>query len=360
MHEKMNLVGLSREELGLELAGIGELPFRTKQLWHWIYNRGVTDFAVMSSIAGSLREKLASRYEIARPAVIDEQQSSDRSRKWLLEFADGARIETVFIPEEDRGAVCISSQVGCAMNCGFCRTGSQGLTRSLSVYEIVSQYMVARDHTGEWPTRTDENRLLSNIVFMGMGEPLLNYDNLVSAIRILNDGEGLCISKRKITVSTCGIVPFIPKLARDLPGVKLALSLHAANDETRSRIMPINRKYPLQELMAACREYQQLLEQGRQYITMEYVMLDGINDSVKDAEDLIRITKGMKIKVNIIPFNEWEGSEFKCSPQNRIDEFAGILEKHHIPAPVRVSRGQDILAACGQLKSAADNLYRPS
>ncbi len=351
MIQKKNIIGLSRNELLTEMESINEKPFRVKQIWHWLYNQGVQNFTDMSSISKQLQEKLANTYEIKRPVVIDEQKSEDKSRKWLLECDNKDKIETVFIPEKDRGAVCVSSQVGCAMGCKFCRTGSGGFKRNLSVYEIVSQYMIARDYVGEWPTMTDESRLLSNIVFMGMGEPLLNYDNLIAAIRVLNDNEGLCISKRKITVSTCGIVPMIPKLAHDVAGVKLAISLHSANDETRSKIMPINRKYPLQELIKACKEYQKTLEQGRQYITMEYTMIDGINDSEKDAMDLIKLTKGMKIKVNLIPFNEWEESPFKCSPKKKIHNFANILEKHHIPAPVRVSRGTDILAACGQLKA---------
>ncbi len=351
---KKNIIGLSREQLKQELESIGEKSFRVKQLWHWLYNRGVTDFSLMSSISKPLQEKLGELFEIKRPLVVDEQKSVDNSRKWLMEFDNKDQIETVFIPEEDRGAVCISSQVGCPMNCAFCRTGSQGFTRNLDPYEIVSQYMVARDHTQEWPSKTDESRLLSNIVFMGMGEPLLNYDNLVQAIKILNDNEGLCISKRKITVSTCGIVPFIPQLAKDLPGVKLALSLHSANDETRSKIMPVNKKYPLKELMAACREYQKTLEHGRQYITLEYTMLAGVNDSEQDAYDVVKITKGMKVKVNLIPFNEWEGAPYKCSSKKQIEKFARILEKNHIPAPIRVSRGNDILAACGQLKAKKD------
>ncbi len=355
MKNKKNIIGLTRQELNQELEAIGEKPFRVKQLWHWIYNQGVKDFSQMSSISKQLQQKLDDIYELKRPTVVDEQKSEDKSRKWLIELDNTDKIETVFIPEEDRGAVCISSQVGCAMGCGFCRTGSGGFLRNLDVYEIISQYIIARDYTDEWPTKTDENRLLSNIVFMGMGEPLLNYENLITAIKILNDNEGLCISKRKITVSTCGIVPFIPKLAKDVPGVKLALSLHAANDETRSKIMPINQKYPLKQVIAACKEYQQILEQGRQYITMEYTMLAGVNDSEKDAYDLIKLLKGMKVKVNIIPFNEWEGSPYKCSSKKQIQHFANILEKHHIPAPVRVSRGNDILAACGQLKAKNNN-----
>ncbi len=345
----IDLVGLSREELLAEVLSIGEKPFRVKQLWHWIYNKGVTDFSKMSSLAKPLQKKLLEKYFISRPYIVTERNSADRTRKWLLRFKDGKEIETVYIPEKDRGAVCLSTQVGCQMGCRFCHTGTQGFQRNLSASEIVSQFMIARDSCGEWPTPVDETRYLSNIVFMGMGEPLNNYDNLVKAIRIITDGDGLAISKRKITISTSGIADKIPSLAKDL-GVKLAISLHAPNDTIRNQIMPINKKYPLPVLISACKEYQHLCER-RQYITMEYVMLKGINDSPENAHELIQLVQGLEVKFNLIPFNPWDGCPFRPSSQKTIQQFSKILENAYFAAPIRQSRGQDIMAACGQLKS---------
>ncbi len=345
----IDLIGLSREELLAEVISMGEKPFRVKQIWHWLYNKGITDFTKMSTIAKPLQERLAKKYIISRPQVITEKNSTDGTRKWLFRFNDGKEVETVYIPEEDRGAVCLSTQVGCQMGCHFCHTGTQGFQRNLTAGEIVSQFMAARDSYGEWPTPVDETRYLSNIVVMGMGEPLNNYDNLVKAMRIIMDGEGLAISKRKITISTSGIADKIPLLAKDL-GVKLAISLHAPNDTIRNQIMPINRKYPLAQLMRACRTYQQLCEH-RQYITMEYVMLKGVNDSMENARELIQLVKGLEVKFNLIPFNPWNGCPFEPSSNNTIHQFSKVLEDAYFAAPIRQSRGQDIMAACGQLKS---------
>lgn len=345
----IDLIGLSREDLLAEMEAMGEKPFRVKQIWHWLYNKGVTDFSKMSTLAKPLQARLAEKYLISRPQVITEKNSTDGTRKWLLRFADGKEVETVYIPEEDRGAVCLSTQVGCQMGCRFCHTGTQGFQRNLTAGEIVGQFLAARDSYGEWPTPVDETRYLSNIVVMGMGEPLNNYDELVKAMRIIMDGEGLAISKRRITVSTSGIADKIPNLAKDL-GVRLAISLHAPNDTIRNQIMPINRKYPLAVLINACKEYQRLCEH-RQYITMEYVMLKGINDSPENARELIQLVKGLEVKFNLIPFNPWEGCVFEPSSNNTIHKFAKILEDAYFAAPIRQSRGQDIMAACGQLKS---------
>ncbi len=354
----IDLIGLSREELLAEMTAMGEKPFRVKQIWHWLYNKGVTDFSKMSTLAKPLQARLAEKYLISRPQVITEKNSTDGTRKWLLRFADGKEVETVYIPEEDRGAVCLSTQVGCQMGCRFCHTGTQGFQRNLTAGEIVGQFLAARDSYGEWPTPVDETRYLSNIVVMGMGEPLNNYDNLVTAMRIIMDGEGLAISKRRITVSTSGIADKIPNLAKDL-GVRLAISLHAPNDTIRNQIMPINRKYPLAVLINACKEYQRLCEH-RQYITMEYVMLKGINDSPENARELIQLVKGLEVKFNLIPFNPWDGCAFEPSSNNTIHKFAKILEDAYFAAPIRQSRGQDIMAACGQLKSLYHRKPTPS
>jgi len=344
-----SLVGLGRDELTDTLAAIGEKPFRARQLWHWIYHRGETDFAAMTTLAKSLRENLARHFTLARPEIAACQTSSDRSRKWLLRFADGNEAETVFIPEDDRGALCLSSQVGCTLTCKFCHTGTQTLVRNLSAAEIVGQVMVARDSYGEWPSPKDE-RLLSNIVLMGMGEPLFNYDNVAKALTIVMDGEGIAISKRRITLSTSGVVPLIRRCGAEL-GVNLAISLHAVRDELRDEIMPINKKYPLRELLQACREYPGANNARR--ITFEYVMLKGLNDSAADARELVRLVKGIPAKFNLIPFNPWPGAAYKCSAPATIRRFSKILNDAGYSAPIRVPRGRDILAACGQLRSAS-------
>ncbi|MCA1909337.1 MAG: 23S rRNA (adenine(2503)-C(2))-methyltransferase RlmN [Magnetospirillum sp.] len=345
-----NLIGLSRDELAAEMASIGEKPFRAKQLWHWLYNRGETDFAKMSSISKVMQARLAEHYVVRRPLVERELTSIDTTRKWLLKFEDGNEAETVYIPDEDeqRGAVCISSQVGCTLTCKFCHTGTQLLVRNLTSAEIVGQFMLARDSYGEWPTPDDSTRLLSNIVMMGMGEPLYNYDNVAKALKIIMDGEGIGISKRRITLSTSGVVPMMARAGAEL-GVNLAISLHAVTDDVRSQIMPINKKYPLKDLMQACRDYPGASNARR--ITFEYVMLKGINDSLADARQLLRLVKGLPAKFNLIPFNPWPGSEYECSSMKDIRAFSDFIQDNGYSAPIRKSRGSDILAACGQLRS---------
>ncbi len=350
MPGKTELTELSKEELTQAVVALGEKPFRAKQLWQWLYFHGETDFSLMTSFSKELREKLAENFTITRPKIVAEQISVDKTHKWLLEFSDGQRIETVYIPEEDRGAVCISTQVGCAMGCRFCHTGSQKLTRNLTAGEIVGQFMVARDVYKEWPTPKDETRYLSNIVVMGMGEPLQNLDNVIKALKILTDGEGISISRRRITLSTSGIAPNIIPLVQTT-GVKLAISLHAPDNEKRSRIMPINKKYPLEEVLQACHDYQQL--DGSHFVTFEYLMLKDFNDSLEDAHKLMDLMRRFRInaKFNLIAFNPWPGCDYEPSSRSKIIAFSKELQKNRFAAPIRVARGQDILAACGQLKS---------
>jgi 23S rRNA (adenine2503-C2)-methyltransferase len=344
---RRDLVGLDRGELAAELTAIGAPPFRARQLWHWIYHRGVTDFAAMTSLAKSFRAQLAERYVVGRPAAARDLQSVDGTRKWLLRYADGQEVEAVHIPEEDRGTLCVSSQVGCTLTCRFCHTGTQRLVRNLSAPEIVGQIMLARDALGEWPSPAD-GRLISNIVFMGMGEPLYNFDNVAKALSVIMDGEGISISRRRITLSTAGVVPMIGRCGSEL-GVNLAISLHAVTDELRDRIVPINRKYPIAELMAACRAYPGLSNARR--ITFEYVMLKEVNDSPADARALVRLLAGVPAKVNLIPFNPWPGAPFECASDAAIARFSQIVFDAGYASPVRTPRGQDIMAACGQLKS---------
>ena len=350
MSEKIELVGLNLEEITAHLAEIGEPKFRAKQIYQWVYVHGATNFEQMTNLSKDLRARLSEKFSLTRPKIVTEQISKDKTHKWLLEFADGQRIETVYIPEADRGSVCISTQVGCAVGCTFCHTGSQKITRNLTAGEIVSQFMVARDVYKEWPSTSQENRLISNIVVMGMGEPLHNVDNVIAALKLLTDGDGIAISKRKVTLSTSGIVPNMLRISKET-GVKLAVSLHAPNNEKRSQIMPINKRYPIEEILQACQEYQKIVTS--RFITFEYLMLDGINDSLDDARQLIDLMKKFKIgaKFNLIPFNPWPGCPYKPSSNNRVHAFAKELEKAGFAAPVRVARGQDILAACGQLKS---------
>ncbi|MBY6262429.1 23S rRNA (adenine(2503)-C(2))-methyltransferase RlmN [Azospirillum sp. 412522] len=346
---RKNLVGLSREELEGEMLSIGLEKFRARQLWHWIYHRGSTDFAEMTTLAKPVREKLADAYIVARPTVVKDLKSADGTRKWLLRMPDGQEVESVHIPEEDRGTLCVSSQVGCTLTCRFCHTGTQRLVRNLDSAEIVAQVMLARDMLGEWPAPPD-GRMLSNIVMMGMGEPLFNYDNVAKALKIVMDGDGISISKRRITLSTSGVVPMMERCGQEL-NVNLAVSLHAVTDELRDIIMPINRKYPLRELMDACRNYPGLSNARR--ITFEYVMLKGINDTPADARALVKLLEGVPAKINLIPFNEWPGAPYERSTAKAIQVFGDIVNNAGYASPVRTPRGEDIMAACGQLKSAS-------
>jgi 23S rRNA (adenine2503-C2)-methyltransferase len=351
--DKRDLVGLGRDELAAEMAAVGAAPFRARQLWHWIYHRGVIDFAVMTNLAKGFREELAARFRLGRPAVATAQESRDGTRKWLLRFADGNEAETVHIPEDDRGTLCVSSQVGCALTCRFCHTGTQRLVRNLGTAEIVGQVMMARDALGEWPSPPNgagEDRQLTNVVLMGMGEPLYNFDNVAAAMKIVMDPEGLAISRRKITLSTAGVVPMIERCGREL-GVNLAISLHAVSDELRDVIVPLNRKYPIAELLGACRAYPGSSNARR--VTFEYVMLKGVNDSRAEARELVRLLKGIPAKVNLIPFNPWPDAPYECSTDAAIAAFSDIVFAAGYSAPVRTPRGRDILAACGQLKSAS-------
>ena len=348
---RRDLVGLSRPELEAELAAIGEKPFRAKQLWHWIYHQGVTDFARMSTIAKPLQHTLAERFVIGRPEVAADDLSADESRKFLFRFRDGQEVETVYIPdpEEDRGAVCISSQVGCTLACRFCHTGTQALVRNLGAAEIVGQFMAARDAYNEWPSPKGETpRLLSTIVLMGMGEPLYNYENVAKAMTVVMDNEGIALSRRRITLSTSGVVPMMDKVGAEL-GLNLAVSLHAVRDELRDELVPLNRKYPIAELIAACRRYPGASNSRR--ITFEYVMLDGVNDTPTDARELVRLIAGLPAKVNLIPFNPWPRSPYATSTPAAIERFAKIVMDAGYAAPVRTPRGRDILAACGQLRT---------
>ena len=348
---RRDLVGLTREELAVELAAIGEKPFRAKQLWHWIYHQGATDFSTMSSIARPLQQRLAERFVVGRPSVATEQTSEDETRKWLFRFRDGQEAETVYIPDrrEDRGAVCISSQVGCTLSCRFCHTGTQRLVRNLGAAEIVGQFMAARDAYGEWPSpRGDVPRFLSTIVLMGMGEPLYNYENVLRAMRIAMDPEGIGLSRRRITLSTSGVVPMMDRCGAEL-GVNLAVSLHAVRDDLRDEIVPLNRKYPIAELIAACRRYPGASNARR--ITFEYIMLRGVNDSEAEARELVRLIAGIPAKVNLIPFNPWPGSDYRPSGREALERFAAVVQDAGFAAPIRMPRGQDILAACGQLRT---------
>jgi 23S rRNA (adenine2503-C2)-methyltransferase len=357
---RRNLLGLGRAALAEEMAAFGAEPFRARQLWHWIYHRGATEFAAMTNLAKGFRERLAETYELRRPAIATALASSDGTRKWLLRFDDGQEVETVHIPEADRGTLCVSSQVGCTLNCTFCHTGTQRLVRNLGTAEIVAQVMVARDALGEWPSPppgADGGRQLTNIVLMGMGEPLYNYDNVAAAMKIAMDPEGLAVSRRKITLSTAGVVPMIARVGAEI-GVNLAISLHAVTDELRDQLVPLNKKYKIAELLDACRTYPGSSNARR--ITFEYVMLKGINDSPAEARELVRLLKGIPAKVNLIPFNPWPGAPYECSTDAAIAAFSDIVFAAGYSAPVRTPRGRDILAACGQLKSDSVRARRPT
>lgn len=346
---RRNLIGLNIAELTGALTELGLEPFRAKQIWAWIYMRGAMEFGQMTTLAKPAREKLAEHFRIDRPAISREQKSEDGTSKWLLRMEDGQEVESVHIPEEDRGALCVSSQVGCTLTCRFCHTGTQRLVRNLTAGEIVAQVMLARDRLQEWPS-TREQRMLSNIVMMGMGEPLYNYENVAKALKIVMDADGIAIGKRKITLSTSGVVPMIRTCGEEL-GVNLAVSLHAVTDELRDVIVPINRKYPIKELLQACRDYPAASNARR--ITFEYVMLKGVNDSPADAKQLVRLLRGIPAKINLIPFNPWPGSPFECSSWETINAFGDLVNAAGYASPVRAPRGRDIMAACGQLKSAS-------
>ena len=370
--EMPSLVGLTRPALGEALAEVGvppaQLRMRSSQIWHWLYLRGVTDFSAMTNMSKALRQTLAERFTLRRPEIAAEQVSEDGTRKWLLRFPPrGAgrpvEVETVYIPEEGRGTLCVSSQVGCTLTCTFCHTGTQRLVRNLTAEEIVAQILVARDRLGDFPDAETpqgaivpgEGRLVSNVVMMGMGEPLYNFDNVRDALLIAADGEGIALSKRRITLSTSGIVPEIPRIGAET-GVMLAISLHAVRDDLRNELVPINRKWPIAALLDACRAYPGLSNAKR--ITFEYVMLKDVNDSLAEAKELVRLLKGIPAKINLIPFNPWPGAPYACSDWERIEAFADVVNRAGYASPIRTPRGRDILAACGQLKSASERLRK--
>jgi 23S rRNA (adenine2503-C2)-methyltransferase len=351
------LAGLTKPELAEKLVAAGVEPakakMRAEQLWRWIYHYGVTDFSRMTNVAKELRASLAAHYTLARPEIVAQQISQDGTRKWLISFGPGVEGECVFIPDVGRsGALCVSSQVGCTLNCTFCHTGTQKLVRNLTAAEIVAQVMIARDALGEWPTAAkplnDGDRALTNIVFMGMGEPLYNLDNVAKAIDIISDGDGVSISRRRITVSTAGVAPKIKELG-ERTGAMLAISLHATNDALRDKLVPINRKYNLEELFAAIRQYPSLGNAKR--VTFEYVMLKGVNDTIAEAKALVKLLAGIPAKINLIPFNPWPGAPYECSDWETIEKFAEVLNRAGYASPIRTPRGRDILAACGQLRS---------
>ncbi len=342
------LIGLTLQQLTEALsAQLGVPAFRAKQVWLWLYRFGVSSFHEMTNLPKDLRTVLHQHYSIERPLISMEQCSADGTQKWLLQFDDKNEVESVFIPESNRGTVCISSQVGCTLTCKFCHTGTQTLVRNLTAADILHQIMITKDRLNDWETQTRQPRL-TNIVLMGMGEPLYNYDNVKTALQILMHPEGMGIRKRRITLSTSGVVPYIDRCAEDL-SVNLAISLHAVRDDLRNELVPINRKYPLSQLLSACRNYADKTQRRR--ITFEYVMLQDVNDSIADAKELLRLIKGIPAKINLIPFNSWPGSTYICSHDTRIKNFAAVIEKAGYMSPIRTPRGQDILAACGQLKS---------
>jgi 23S rRNA (adenine2503-C2)-methyltransferase len=361
---------MSRMELAAALVAAGiperQVRMRVGQLWHWIYVRGATRFSAMTNISKDLRSILEERFALARPEIVTEQVSEDGTRKWLLRLPPrGAgrpvEIETVYIPEEGRGTLCLSSQVGCTLSCSFCHTGTQRMVRNLTAEEIVGQILLARDRLGDYPKLSPAEgaavpatgRLVSNVVMMGMGEPLYNFDNVRDALLIAADGDGIGLSKRRITLSTSGVVPMIPRAGEEI-GVMLAISLHAVRDSLRDELVPLNRKYAIAELLAACRAYPGLSNARR--ITFEYVMLKGVNDAAADARELVRLLAGIPAKINLIPFNPWPGTAYECSDWNQIEIFADIVNRAGYASPIRTPRGRDILAACGQLKSESERM----
>ena len=348
-NKEVSLVGLTREEIKDSLIKFDipdqQINMRVNQVWGWIYNKGISSIDEMTTLSLGLREELKKHHNLNRPVISDEQTSEDGTKKWLLKFNDGSEIETVFIPDDERGTLCVSSQVGCTLNCTFCHTGTQRLVRNLSSQEIISQVVVAKDSLEEW---CEEPRKITNIVMMGMGEPLYNFEGVRDGILTMSDDAGLSISKRKITLSTSGIVPKI-KMAGDEIGSMLAISLHATNNDLRNEIVPINKKYPIEELLEACRNYPGLSNSKR--ITFEYVMLKGVNDSEAEARDLVKLISGIPAKINLIPFNSWPGSSYECSDWDQIEKFGDIVNRGGYASPIRMPRGEDISAACGQLKS---------
>ena len=364
-----SLIGMTREGLAqaLSKAGVPEKQRRMRagQIWHWLYHRGATSFDGMTNIARDLRVRLDEEFVIGRPEIVTEQVSNDGTRKWLLRLAPderGARheVEMVYIPEEDRGTLCISSQVGCTLTCSFCHTGTQKLVRNLSANEIVAQVMTARDGVKDWPSDIEANpkpppggRYITNVVLMGMGEPLYNFDKVRDAMEIVSDGEGISLSKRRITLSTSGVVPEIERAGQEI-GTMLAISLHGTTDEIRNKLVPLNKKYPIKDLLEACRNYPGVSNARR--ITFEYVMLKGVNDTLADAKRLVQLLKGIPAKVNLIPFNPWPGTAYECSDWDTIEAFAEVLNRAGYASPVRTPRGRDIMAACGQLKSESQKM----
>ena len=353
-NSKTNLLGLSKTELKLILVKNNLPKFRADQLWNWIYRSGTTNFDYMTNISKDLRAKLSNLFYIWRPKILTSNKSEDGTIKWLLKLDDGNEIETVWIPDDERGTLCISSQVGCTLTCKFCHTGTQRLVRNLTSSEIVGQVMLAMDEIKDWPSAS-ENRLLTSIVLMGMGEPLYNYENVKNAIEIIMDHSGISLSKRRITLSTSGIVPEIKKCGDDL-GVNLAISLHATNNDLRNELVPINRKYDIKQLLDAVREYATISNSRR--VTWEYVMLKGVNDTIDDAKNLVELIKGIPSKINLIPFNEWPCSPYECSESEDIKNFSKVIMKAGYASPIRTPRGRDVMAACGQLKSLSKKLKK--
>ncbi len=360
MNEKISLIGLNLQQIKEYMAQMGEKPYRAQQIYQWVYIYGVDTIDKMSNINKEFRQKLAQKFTLGRLKITQKQPSADGTIKWLVAMHDGNEVEMVFIPEKDRGTLCISSQVGCSLTCTFCHTGTQRLVRNLTANEIVGQILLARDELGEWPS-SKMDRFFSNIVFMGMGEPLMNTEEVIHALKIVCDGDGLAFSKRKVTLSTSGVVPEIRRIGDEI-GCNLAISLHAVRDELRDILVPINKKYPLRELIHAVKNYPglYLTNQNDDYkgrrVTWEYVMLNEINDFPDDAHELVHLIKGIPSKINLIPFNPWHGSGYEPSTPERIEEFAQIIRNAGYPSPVRRPRGADIMAACGQLKSASQNL----
>ena len=349
IEDKRSLMGLPREELS-EALNVLDIPERQKnmrlnQVWGWLYNKGSKSIDEMTTLSLDLRRELEDHFDLSRPEISEDQISKDGTRKWLLKFKDGSEVETVFIPDNDRGTLCVSSQVGCTLNCTFCHTGTQKLVRNLTAQEIVAQVVVAKDYLKEW---NPEPRQITNIVMMGMGEPLYNFENVRDGIITMADDAGLSISKRRITLSTSGIVPMIKSAGEEI-GSMLAISLHATQNDLRNEIVPINKKYPIEELLDACKNYPSLSNSKR--ITFEYVMLKGINDSLSEARDLVKLISGIPAKINLIPFNPWPGSSYECSDWDQIEKFGDIVNRGGYASPIRIPRGSDIAAACGQLKS---------